>query len=337
MFYDEMTYVIKVTDDCFMNCPYCLVSKELSKNEMDVNLVDEILSKTIGFEKINLVFVGGEPLMVGQDWYKHAFEICDRFSAENAIKIEYQMFTNGNLLNDDWWELLDGNNVSVIMSYDGKDKGPKGRKQSQRILEKYGPKFTAVNVVIGSNNHLDIVEIYKELDCAKVKRMMNYVNIYEQDNAHIFADSVLKLFDYLESNDHRTKFLTYDDVKRLVKTNSLQRQANGTLGRVVMNNDFVIKSDGTIKSGLPQVDDPAYVYSNIKDISHIIDVVFSEKNIKHNKDFLNSLRTIDNATNTLTRGGGYFFDKGALGLRGDVPNLNMLKYYDKLINWVKEC
>lgn len=337
MFYDDILYVIKVTDDCFMRCPYCMVDEEFDKTEMSHETFRNILYKSVGMNKVTISFVGGEPLMVGMEWYKKAFEIARDFSEEHLIKVEYQMFTNGVLLNDEWMELLESNGVGIIMSYDGKDRGPKGRKKSQKIAEKYGSRFVSVNIVLNSSNYNDLIEIFTELESYGVKRVMNYTNIYEQNMALEFADGLIKLFKHIDENPSKTKFMTYEDIKRVIKTNNLGRITNGTIGKVFMNNSFVVHTNGLIKACLCQTEGPEWEYGNINEIEHIVDAVFSENNIRHNKEFVKTLNYIGpNALeNTMTRGGGFFFDKGAIGMRMDVPNLLMLPFYKKLFDHVR--
>lgn len=337
MFYDDMLYVIKVTDDCFMRCPYCMVSGEFAKTEMSHDTFRNILLKSVGMNKIIISFVGGEPLMVGMDWYKKAFEIADEFSKENLVKVEYQMFTNGVLLNDDWMELFELNNVGIIMSYDGKGRGPKGRSKSQRIVAKYGHRFVSVNIVVNSDNYEHLIEIFTELESYNVKRVMNYINIYEQSMATDFADGLIKLFKHIDENPSKTKFMTYEDIKYAVRNNSRGRITNGTLGKPFINSSYAIHTDGTIKAGLCQTDGPDWEYGNINTVDHIIDAVFSENSIRHNKEFVKSQNYIgpNSLENTMTRGGGYFFDKAAIGLPMDKPNLLMLPFYNKLFNHVR--
>lgn len=338
MFYDDMLYVIKVTDDCFMRCPYCMVDEEFAKTEMSHDTFRNILLKSVGLTKVTISFVGGEPLMVGMDWYKKAFEIAKQFSEDYLIKIEYQMFTNAVLLNDEWMELLESNGVGIIMSYDGKDRGPKGRKQSQRIVKKYGNRFVSVNIVVNSENYNDLVDIFQELEGHGVKRMMNYINIYEQHMADDFAEGILKLFRYIDENPSKTKFMTYEDIKRIIKTNSQGRITNGTIGKVFMNSSFVVHTDGVIKACLCQTDGPQWEYGNINEIEHIVDAIFSENNIRHNKQFVKTQNYIGPyaTENVMTRGGGFFFDKASIGLPMDVPNLTMLPFYNKLFNHVRQ-
>lgn len=338
MFYDEMMYVIKVTDDCFMRCPYCMVDEEFSKDEMSHDTFRNILLKSVGMTKVLISFVGGEPLMVGQDWYKKAFEIADEFSKEYLVKVDYQMFTNGVLLNDEWMELLESNGVGIIMSYDGKNRGPKGRKKSQDVVKKYGSRFVAVNIVVNSDNHNHLLEIFTELESYGVRRVMNYLNIYEHHICETFADGMIEVFKYIDEHNPKTKFMTYEDLKYALKTGNRGRINNGNIGKPFINNSFAIHTNGTIKAGLCQTDGPQWEYGNINEIDHIIDAVFSENSIRHNKEFVKSQNYIGQYAleNTITRGGGYFFDKGAIGLPMDKPNLYVLPFYHKLFNYVRQ-
>ncbi|ELA9841240.1 radical SAM protein [Vibrio parahaemolyticus] len=332
-----MLYILKVTDDCFMRCDYCTVKKEFKDKEMDIATVENLFRKSKGIGEVQITFLGGEPLMMSKDWYKEVFALAEKYSNEMKYKVTFEMFTNGMLLNDEWMELLEENKVKVWMSYDGKGIGPKGGKRAQRVLQQYGSRIAGTNTVV-TKDHTSLIDIYTELESYGVRYMMHYLNQYDTENIEYFTNMIIELCDYIDTIKRpTTRFMMYDDMKRLAKWDTNKTHSSST-GRVYINNDFVVHTDGTLKGGVAASDNPEYIYGNINEINHIIDAVFSGNNIKHNKDYIRSLDLIGELqeVNMLTRGGGFIWNKPDQGIPLDKPNIPYIKYFKRVLDHIKQ-
>lgn len=337
MFWDSILYILKVTDDCFMRCDYCTVQNEFRDKEMDISTVENLLRKSKGMGEVQLTFLGGEPLMLQMDWYQKVFDLAERYSNEMKYKVTFEMFTNGMLLNDEWMELLEKNKVKVWMSYDGKGIGPKGGKQAQRVLQKYGTRIAGTNTVVNME-HTSLVDIYTELESYGVRYMMHYLNQYDSANIDYYTKLILDLCDHVDTIKRpTTRFMMYDDMKRLVKWDTNKTHSSST-GRVYINNDFVVHTDGTLKGGVAASTNPEFEYGNINEISHIIDAVFSDNNIKHNRDYIKSLELLGELeeVNMLTRGGGFIWNKPDQGIPLDKPNIPYNKHFKQVLDHIRK-
>lgn len=343
MFYDSMLYILKITDDCFMRCEYCSVADEFRDVYMELSTIENLLRKSVGFAEIQLTFLGGEPLMAGVDYYKDVFELAERYSKKYKYKIRYEMFTNGFLLNDEWMDLLEEKNVKIWMSYDGKGVGPKGTSKAQRVLQKYGKRIAGTNTVIGSwhNGYCEgeeLVGLYKELESYGVRYMMHYQDVYDLDQMPKNTKMIIDLFDHIDHMKRpTTRFMFYDDMKRLNKwdTNKTHSAASG---RVFINNDYVVHTDGTLKGGVPASTNPEFIYGNINELDHITDAIFCDNSIKHNRDYIKSMNLIGELEemNYLTRGGGFIWNKADAGLPLDKPHMPFLRHFKEVIDHIRK-
>ena len=336
MFWDSMLYIMKVTDDCPMRCEYCTVKEEFKDKEMEISTIENLLRKSKGIGEIQLTFLGGEPLMLGAEWYREVFALADRYSREMKYKVTYEMFTNGTFLNDELMDLFEEHKVKIWMSYDGKGIGAKGGKRSQKILQKYGSRLGGVNVVV-QDKHTSLIDVYEELQGYGVRYMMHYLNQYDTTNVDYFTDLILELCDHVDKIKRpTTRFMMYDDMKRLAKWDTNKTHSSAT-GRVYINNDFVVHTDGTLKGGVAASDNPEFIYGNINEINHIIDAVFSENNQKHNRDYIKSLDLIGEhqEINMLTRGGGFIWNKPDQGIPLDKPNIPYIKHFKRVLDHVR--
>lgn len=123
------TLVLKVASRCNLNCSYCYMynlgdtTYKKQPKVMRVDVVDQILQQvkvyttTNNIEKFQFVFHGGEPLLVGIDWYKNFVSKCKLFIPD--LEVEFLLQTNGVLYNDDWAVELSKLNIHVGFSWDG--------------------------------------------------------------------------------------------------------------------------------------------------------------------------------------------------------------------------
>jgi len=107
--------VIFLTYRCNFNCSYCYVkkrkTKELSSKEL-IKIIDKLKKKNSKLKEIN--FMGGEPLL--------RFDTIKKIVSNYKNKFEYNLNTNGSLLNDDILNFLSKNRVIITLSLDGSEK-----------------------------------------------------------------------------------------------------------------------------------------------------------------------------------------------------------------------
>ena len=111
---------------CNLNCEYCfyLEKQALFSPGGQYRMSDDVLSAFITnyitsqpTPIVEFVWQGGEPTLLGMDFFKRVIELQRPFAKQKTIKNSLQ--TNGTLLTAEWCQFLKKNNFMVGISLDG--------------------------------------------------------------------------------------------------------------------------------------------------------------------------------------------------------------------------
>ena len=111
---------------CNLDCTYCFfLSKDALYPGESMRMSSETLESYLRqlFESqpdgpVSVAWQGGEPTLMGLDFYQRVIELIHQFARPTQI-IEHTMQTNGTLLNDEWAKFLKQHSVLVGLSIDG--------------------------------------------------------------------------------------------------------------------------------------------------------------------------------------------------------------------------
>jgi len=149
---------IELTNRCNLNCPFCLVGQQNSKEftahdelerdmgGMNIDLCKKIIvdAKKFGIKEINLTFQG-EPLMYKRKWFLELVKLCKNMELKSIV------YTNGLLLDKDYSRsIIKAGMEELRFSVDG-------ITQEVYELNRVGGEFKTV-----FENMKDIVKISKE-------------------------------------------------------------------------------------------------------------------------------------------------------------------------------
>lgn len=169
---------------CNLKCDYCFYLKKHylyphSAFRMPNRVMERYIRQTIHAHKsthITIAWQGGEPTLMGLDFFQHATELIKRITPPE-IKIEQTLQTNGVLIDDAWCRFLKKNNFLVGLSIDGpkhindiyrKDKT--GRSvfnqviNSARLMQKYDVNFNILCTVnaVNSEHPLEVYRFFRD-------------------------------------------------------------------------------------------------------------------------------------------------------------------------------
>ncbi|WP_404388663.1 anaerobic sulfatase maturase [Humibacillus xanthopallidus] len=157
---------------CNLDCEYCFF---LSKDELypgsgfrmapEVHeaYISQLLAAQRGVDEVVVAFQGGEPTLMGLDFFRRTLELEQRFAAPGQ-RILNTMQTNATLLDDEWCSFLRDNDFLVGVSIDGPrdmhdayrvDKG--GKPTFDRVirgldaLKRHGVEWNALTTVNAAN------------------------------------------------------------------------------------------------------------------------------------------------------------------------------------------
>lgn len=110
---------------CNLDCHYCYyLDKAVQyggrQAVMDDQLLELCIKQYIRANEVDTVqfcWHGGEPLLLGLDFYRRAMELQRRYA--DGKRIENTLQTNGTLVDEAWCDLFAANNFLVGLSLDG--------------------------------------------------------------------------------------------------------------------------------------------------------------------------------------------------------------------------
>ncbi len=117
---------LHIAHDCNLRCGYCFAGtgdfghdRGLMSKEVAERAVEFIIENSGPRIHSEIDFFGGEPLM-NMDTVRHAVTHVRRREAETGKKFKLTLTTNGVLLNDEITQYLNDNNISLVLSLDGR-------------------------------------------------------------------------------------------------------------------------------------------------------------------------------------------------------------------------
>ena len=154
---------------CNMACRYCFYEeiarqRESSHREfMEGATVESLVEKSLSIlsfgDEIHYNFQGGEPTLIGLDFYRDFVERVEKRNISKA-RVFYSLQTNGILLDEEWAAFLRKKQFLVGLSMDGDrdihdrqrpDKGGKGTfdrvLETKRLLEREGVEHNILTVL----------------------------------------------------------------------------------------------------------------------------------------------------------------------------------------------
>ena len=205
---------------CNLNCHYCYyLEKEKmyhtsERFRMSERMLEKFIDEYISSQNVPVVqFIwhGGEPTMLGLDYYKKALELQTKYSQGKTVENVLQ--TNGTLLNDDWCHFFRDNHFLIGISIDGPEhihdryRLSKAGKPSfvqamkgLKLLVKYKVEFNTLSVVNDYNAQYPL-ETYHFLKSTG-SRFMQFSPIVERIATHA-SDHSMHLLSGSDQTENR--------------------------------------------------------------------------------------------------------------------------------------
>jgi uncharacterized protein len=132
---------------CNLNCSYCFfLNKESLYPGSHFRMSDVVLEQYIrqlieshGANKVTVAWQGGEPTLMGLDFYRRAIDYQNKYQ-RLGMTFENTMQTNGTLLDGDWCEFFRDHGFLIGISIDG----PRELHDAHRVDKSGRPTFDRV-------------------------------------------------------------------------------------------------------------------------------------------------------------------------------------------------
>ena len=198
---------------CNLDCEYCFfLSKEMLYPGDRFRMADEMLEEYVRqlleshrTPEVTVAWQGGEPTMMGLDFFKRSVELVDRYRRPTQ-RIDYTIQTNGVLIDERWAAFFKENNFLVGLSVDGPrdihdayrvDKGGKGTfdqvMAAARLLTRHKVEFNILCTVHAANGDHPL-EVYRFGTGPDVRVMIAGIHGGYEWNTVALADALIGLF-----------------------------------------------------------------------------------------------------------------------------------------------
>ncbi len=186
---------------CNLDCEYCYyLSKERlypgSHFRMTDALLEEFTRQYIAAQRVNEVtfaWQGGEPLLMGLDFYRRAVELQQKYRRP-GMRIINALQTNGTFLDDAWCQFFHKHDFLIGLSVDGpkefhdRYRVDKGRRptfdrvmRGLRLLKKHRVEYNILTTVHAANVEHPL-EVYRFLRDEIHTQFMQFIPIVVRKN-----------------------------------------------------------------------------------------------------------------------------------------------------------
>lgn len=272
---NDINILIKpVSKTCNINCNYCFyhdVSQKRNKSSygfMNNAILELIVKKALKVAKTSCTFVfqGGEPTLIGLDFYKKLIEYEKLYNINN-VKVFHSIQTNGTLIDRKWIEFFSENQFLVGVSLDGyKEIHDKNRLTCEgygtfiqvmnniKLLESGNIPINVLSVVTKDMGYKGkkIYRFFREQGFRYLQFMPYipplYENVKDVDyllSAKLYTRFIKDIFDeyYLDfEKGNTTSIRFFDDLVTIIM--GYTAQTCGMNGRCSCQ--FIIESDGGV-------------------------------------------------------------------------------------------
>jgi uncharacterized protein len=230
---------------CNLRCDYCFYQKKYlyphSSFLMTNDILERYLRQTIRAHRvpeITIAWQGGEPTLMGVDFFRHAVALEKRFGAPGLF-IQNTLQTNGTLIDEEWCRFLSENKFLVGLSIDGPKhlhdiyrKNRMGESvfdkvvKAARLLHRYNVDFNLLCTINAANENHPL-EVYRFLRDELEARYLQFIPIVERDtrldnqckvevsnqsvHPEAFGEFLIAIFDEWVSRDVGTMFVQFFD------------------------------------------------------------------------------------------------------------------------------
>jgi uncharacterized protein len=306
---------------CNLNCEYCYYLEKdglykenkntpsgfaMSPDILEKCIRDYIESQTYG--DILFSWQGGEPTMLGMDFFKKAIEIQNKYSGGKRISNSIQ--TNGTLITEDWAGFLADNNFLLGLSIDGPSdlhdyhrKYPSGKGSFSRIMKtvdlihRYKIEFNTITTVNSRNSRMP-VKVYRFLKEIG-SRYMQFIPVVERESNKTTQTSMVTEASVEPLNWGKFLARIFDEWVRIDIGQHYVNYFDNTLApyvgeepplcttRMVCGDNLVLEHNGDVYSCDHYVY-PKYMLGNINN-AKLYDIANDEFQLDFGQDKINTL------------------------------------------------
>lgn len=166
---------------CNMRCKYCFYN-DVAKNRevksydiMSDRVLESLVQKTLSYADgaANYGFQGGEPTLVGLDFYEKLLFLQKKHNHKN-ISITNSIQTNGYLISEEFASFFAANNFLVGLSLDGPKEAHDALRVDRRGSGTFSKVMRAADLLKKHNARFNILCVVNNFNARHPKRMYEF-------------------------------------------------------------------------------------------------------------------------------------------------------------------
>jgi len=114
--------VVQPTPFCNINCRYCYLPHRSMNRQIHVTTLEQIFKVLFASsfieDSVSILWHAGEPLVLSVDFYRQAFQIQQKWNAQNVC-ISNSFQTNATLITQKWCDFILEHGIRIGVSIDG--------------------------------------------------------------------------------------------------------------------------------------------------------------------------------------------------------------------------
>jgi len=205
---------------CNMRCTYCFY-REITDHRSVGNygfmtdktaerLIERVLEYSDG-GSINFIFQGGEPTLIGAEFYEK-FDECVTKNKKNRQKIIYSMQTNGYEISEELINFFIKKDVLIGISLDGTNELHDFSRKDSKNNGTFNKVNKTIQIFNKNNINYNVLCVINNFNIKKAEKIYNYF----KTNNYLYIQYILMIDDELYKNEKITDFV--DNYAKFLKT-----------------------------------------------------------------------------------------------------------------------
>ncbi len=195
----RLTLIVKpVSSNCNLRCKYCyhLEQQQESYPHMTEKTIKELIKQVsqITNKEIYFIWHGGEPLLIGKDFYQEVVSIQSLYLIKDTYRNSIQ--TNGTLLTDEWTTFLAENRFRIGVSLDGPAEIHDHNRIFRNGLGSFDKLISGLSILKDKNIRTGIITVISKKSLRRGREILDFLieNDFKRINFSPFAEKNNKGF-----------------------------------------------------------------------------------------------------------------------------------------------
>lgn len=114
-----ITVILMVSSECNFHCAYCYsAASRKSIEKFNLDMIEKLVENcSHGFDSVEFCLLGGEPLLVGMNFFKRLIKAQQSKQGKNRVKFANILQSNGSLINKEWLSFFNENGFRLGISF----------------------------------------------------------------------------------------------------------------------------------------------------------------------------------------------------------------------------